>query len=349
VGVLLARLVLGIVLCVVFLVCYHMGFSAMLWSAFVTTAAVGLYVAWLFRRYLRYWLDGSLLRKMFTYSWPLNLSTVAVLVLDLGDRYVLQRTVSLDELGIYGLAYKLGMTVGLVSTMFNQFWKPQMFSLVRGAVGERLNARVFTYYILTLAGVCLMLTVLLSPLLRVFAGRQFAPAAVYIPWIACIYLVRSAGDFFRNAFNLNRRTWKDTQITYPGMVVCVVGYLTLIPRYRLWGAIAATGIAFAGMLVVSIWQAQKVQHFDFEWSRLASVVGVAALLMSAYCCLKPESLAWQLAMAAGVLLGYGLVLWVLGLVQQDEKDAVRYAVSLLRGKVSGSSVGGVDGRQGASV
>jgi len=246
------RLVTGVAVNIILLTAFHIGFAALLWGSFVVTAGTALYVAWFCMPWLRYGVDRHLLINMVRYSWPLNLSALAMLILDLGDRYVLKRTVSLSELGIYGLAYKLGMIVGTVSLVFNHFWKPRMFTLTKQPGGEWIYVRVFTYYVSALMFVCIGLTVFLCPLLQLVVGRDFVSVGSYIPSIASIYLVRGMGDYLRNALYLNKKTGKDAQITWIGCTVCIVAYVTLIPWLRLWGAILATGISFGVMLVISL-------------------------------------------------------------------------------------------------
>jgi O-antigen/teichoic acid export membrane protein len=324
------RLLTGVAANIVLLTVYKMGFAAMLWGSFIVTAGTAAYMFWLCAPSFRVSPDRHLFWAMLRYSWPLNISALAMLILDLGDRYVLKRTVSLADLGIYGLAYKLGMIVGTVSLIFNQFWKPKMFTLMREENGERTYVRICTYYALALTFVCMGLSLLLCPLIQVIVGRGFVSVATYIPAIAVIYLIRMMGDFFRNAFYLNKRTGKDAQITWLGTAVCVTAYLTLIPWLRLWGAILATGISFALMLAVSFWQAQKVQHFPFEIRRLVLIPGTGIALIALYVKIEPAPMHSRLMLGITFILVYPAILLLLGLVHPDEKAAVQHGIAMVR-------------------
>ncbi len=325
------RLLTGVAANIVLLAVYKMGFAAMLWGSFIVTAGTAAYMFWFCAPSLRVAPDRHLFWAMLKYSWPLNISALAMLILDLGDRYVLRRTVSLAELGIYGLAYKLGMIVGTASLIFNQFWKPKMFSLVRQEGGERTYVRICTYYTLSLTFVCMALSLLMCPLIQVIVGRSFVSVATYIPAIAVIYLIRMMGDFFRNAFYLNKKTGKDAQITWLGTAVCVTAYLTLIPWLRLWGAIIATGISFGLMLAISFWQAQKVQHFAFEIRRLVLIAGTGIALIAVYVKIEPAPMYGRLMLGIAFMLGYPVLLFLLGLAQPDEKARVLHGLTVLRG------------------
>lgn len=314
-----ARLILGAVLNVILLIKYHLGFAALLWGSFWVTAATAVFLAWFNRHWLRYSFHWGLFIKLMKYSWPLNISGLATLALDLGDRYVLKRWVSLSDLGIYGLAYKFGMIVSMASLIFNQFWKPKMYTLVKEPGGERYYVRICTYYVLALMFVAIGLSVPVPALLRVGVGASFLPALKYIPWIASIYVVRLLADFSRNAFFLNKRTGKEAQITWLAAAICIAGYLGFIPVLKLWGAILATGISFLVMFVVSFWQAQKVQHFDFEYGRLAAIGGCGAGLIVAYSLIEPASIVMRLLLSTVVTLAFPVLLYLGGFFREDER------------------------------
>ena len=57
-------------------------------------------------------------------------------VLHFGDRVFLRGAVSLADLGLYGLAYKLGMVVLYLSTPFFTYWNAQMVGIVRRPAGS---------------------------------------------------------------------------------------------------------------------------------------------------------------------------------------------------------------------
>ena len=325
------RTLFGVACNLILLVGLHMGLAALVWGSMAVTIATALCVTWVLLPWLRSPFDGGLFVKYVKYSWPLNLSAVAMLTLDLGDRYVLKHSVSLAQIGIYGLAYKFGMIVNAFSLVFNQFWRPRMFSLVKEPNGEALYARVYTYYLFTILYVVLGTIVVVCPVLRLVVGPGFEDAAVYVPWIALAYLLRLSGDFFRNAFYLNKRTGYEAKITWLGTVVCVIGYLTLIPPFKLWGAIWATGVAFGVMLVASLWTAQRVQYFHFEWRRVLLVAGCGLSLALLYLFVEPATARAQLILGILFTACYPCILIVPGFLRDDEKRFLRAQLVRLHG------------------
>ena len=60
----------------------------------------------------------------------------------------------------------------------------------------------------------------------------------------------------------------------------MAGYVLLIPRFKMWGAAAATLCAFSGVAVYSYWKAQRVKQYHYEMTRL-SKIGLSACAASA--------------------------------------------------------------------
>src|SRR5262249_40434541 len=71
--------------------------------------------------------DRALFLRMVRYAVPLALSASALFVIHFGDRFILPHYRSFQELGLYAIAYKLGMLISLVHGSFHTYWSAQIF------------------------------------------------------------------------------------------------------------------------------------------------------------------------------------------------------------------------------
>jgi len=321
----LSRLVLGASLNVFFLAVLHWKYEAMLWGNLIASMAISAAsLAYISAQGCRW---GSFrfgeFRKLLAYGAPLGLGGLGMLLIHYGDRFFLRKHVSLGEIGIYALAYKIGMLVTNLQTPFDIYWRSQMFEVVRRQDGARVYVRVCTYLALTLMAFTVFLIGFSTPLLRVLAGPDFRSAAQYVPWIAFAYVIRTIGGHFRNAFLLEGATHMDAAIVWVGALVCLGGYAWLIPRYTLWGAILATLIAFGVMLAAGFWQAQRVRRFDFEYRRLAIVFAAALPAALASWWYQPSGMLLQLAFGAVLFSSYLVLLALARFPDEDERQLLR--------------------------
>jgi len=330
----MVRLLLGIALNVGLLAA-GFGLFAVLWSSLAVTAVMAIWLSLVAlsgipvgRR-----CDPQLLRKFLAYSAPLGLSGLSILVINYGDRFILQRFVSLEEIGIYSLACKFGLLITYIQVPFDVYWRSQMFSIVRRQNGEQIYVRVGTYLTVGLVAAVLLIALFAGPVIRLMTTSAFWSAAHYVPWIAAAYVLRTVGAHFRCVFLLEEQTGKELYITAVGAATCLAGFVLLIPRFHLWGAVASTLAGFGVMLTAGLWQAQKVRRFPFEYQRMMIAGGLGIAVGTAFHALRPENLWLQVAVGVVCAGLYPVALALLRFPHADESRALRQlAAAVLRRK-----------------
>ena len=246
-----------------------------------------------------------------------------MLVIHYGDRYVLSRYVSLSAIGIYALGYKIGMLVAYAQGGFAQYWSAQMYPILQRDDGGKVYVRISTYFTVASIFVALSLAVFSRPVLEIMVPGPYRPAAAFVPVIAVAYVLRGLGDHLRTVFFVEKRTKIDTVVICCGVVVCMILYLALIPRMGSWGAANATLIAFAVMVPLSFWWAQRIRRYSFEWSRMGVASVCAAGLYGVDRMLIVHRLGPDLLLAALCCLAFPVLLGAAGFFDTAEKRAVR--------------------------
>ena len=342
----LARLVVMTTLCVVMMVHYRMGISAMLWSSVLTSASMATFMGVLLLSRNGAHFDVRIGAKMVRYAAPLGLSALGMTILHSGDRFFLQRIVSLDEVGIYALAYKFGMLVAYSHLAFLNYWSSQMFEVVRMPNGDRTYVRICTYFVLVLAASAVVLSVFSVPVIRVMTTPAFQGAIVLVPVIAAAYVIRGLGDYFRSVFGIHNRPELNTKVTFGAVIATLIAYAVLIPLFRLWGAALATLLGFLAMDAFAFLEAQKVRAYAFEWKRMLLIVAAGAVAVGCSLVVRPSSVLMQGVVAVLSTALFPAALWVMGFFDANEKDAIRNLAHRV-GFGGRSAVGSASGSIGA--
>ena len=298
----IGRVLANVGLNVLFLTALGLGVATMPWSSLMTTGILAL----LFARMTLAGNPASLfhaptLGRMVLYGLPLGLSTAGEVVLHFGDRLFLSKAVSLSDLGLYGLAYKLGMVVPFAALPFFNYWNSQMVAIVRRPGGEGAYARVATYLLLGLTVVVILLTVFIEPVMTLLVEASFRRAAVLVPWIALAYLVRGMGSYWSNTFLLVNRPALVARVTWVGAGACLLAYALLIPRFGVWGAVAATHLGFALMASCALWIGQRLRPFRYEYGRWCKILASGAAAVTPSLILHPSGFAAQTALGFACL------------------------------------------------
>lgn len=317
------RAALGGILNSILLVKFHLGVTGMVIGGWAITLLFALVMCWYSLSGIRLSFRWGYFVNLLRYSAPLGLTTLAMVALHSGDRYFMRGAVTLADIGIYGLAYKVGLLVGMLHSAFETFWLAQMYTIVKQPGGDKIFVRVLTYFMLTLTSAVVVMGAFVRPGFRILVGPTFQAAAIYVPWIAAAYVIRAMSSYFRTSFFITGKTGTDALVSSAGALGCVLAYMLLIPRFKLWGAVIATGVGFVALSVMSFWIAQKLRPFDFEWGRLVKLVIAAGPGLLLPVLLSPASLPAQVAVGLLAVVAFAAVLVLLRFAEPGEIQALQ--------------------------
>jgi O-antigen/teichoic acid export membrane protein len=317
-----------------FLVKFRMGVQGMLTTSMITSAAMTIFLARYTLASREISIDPKKIFQMFRYCLPLGLSGLAVFIIHYGDRAFLRRTVSLGDLGIYALAYKFGMLIAFAHAPFHLHWTSQVCKIARLPQGEKIYTRSTTVLVATLLLAGLLLAFFAEPLVRILAGPAFSGASGLVPWIGCAYVLRAIGAHLQGAFIVEGRPGLEFRVNAVGSLACLAAYATLIPRFQLWGAVAATLLGFGVILVYSYWEAQRLRRFPFEYGRLLRICLVAGLAAAVFYAIRPANVWSQAGVALLCALIYPAGMWSFCLDVEERSQLLLIARGAFRGAVA---------------
>jgi O-antigen/teichoic acid export membrane protein len=275
--------------------------------------------------------EWSLLVRMVRFAVPLGLSGIAMFIIHFGDRFIIPHFRPLSDLGIYSIAYKIGMLISVVYGSFPKYWNAQIYQIAKRPDADSVIARTFSYMVLILSFCGLGLIVAAKPALRILTAPAFWDAALLVPVIVLAYYVRSIGDFFRCIFLVEGRPGYDAACNWIGAAVCLAGYFLLIPRWGIWGAAVATLITFLVIGVISVVWVHRLKPFSVESARLGKIVLTSAVLLGAYFLVPVASLAVQIGWSMLLLLAYPLLLALMRFPTPAEWELIQSLPARLRG------------------
>ena len=318
----LVRLGLGAGFNIVAVVFLGMGLLGILMSVLASSLIMAAYMAFFVLRGVQFRLSLTVGRKLLGYSLPLLFSDLCGFVINSSDRIFLRWYVPLSEVGLYTLAYRLGMLVTMAYSPVELYWGAQMHVILPRPESAKDFPRLLTYVTLYLAIVALALTLFVEPVANLAIGRDFRGALKYVPWIALASLIRQTAIMARSAIFVEGKTNLEVKITAVGALLCIISYAVLIPRYGSWGCVAGTLAGYLALLIVGQWYAQRLRSFRFEYGRLAKIV--ACMVLVALLCrwISLDAGIWQIAWAVAAMAAFPLLLLLTGFLEPDERESV---------------------------
>ncbi len=250
-------------------------------------------IARLFRPAL---LRGAAWRELWGYALPIMPAMLGVMIVENGDRLVLNYLPeaiahsvygmgSKDVVGIYSFNYKLGVAMLLVVQMFRLAWTPFALQHAREPDAPQLFSRVLTALMLVCASGFLIISVLLPVLVAIPAVHQYVKPAYWlglpiVPVILLGYVFTGIYTVVTSGLYVERRTSVLPWIAGAGAALNVATCIVASRRWGMVGVAWATPASYALMAALGAWQSGRVFRVPFEWRRLVHLAIVTALLFA---------------------------------------------------------------------
>lgn len=262
--------------------------------------------------------------RLFVYSSPLFISGLCMFVLHQADRFFVQHMCGASEVGLYGLAYKLG-TIGnaILLEGFGLIWFPFAFSLKSDEEVRSVTRKVLTYFHLAMCALTLSLAVFAREIVHAMAAREFHSAWPALSLVALGYLFWGLYQIVSTVFYRLERTWTVGVIACGAAVLNLVLNAVLVPRLGFMGAAWATLGTFAALALVTWIAAERVLPIGYEWRRIVWP-SVLALGLFGLAAVIPDWPLWATITAKLALIGLlPVILLVTGFLAPEEKRKLK--------------------------
>lgn len=323
--------IVAIALTLWFVVVERGGARGYLFAQFLGGVLVAIPSLCVVARYIRLSFDRAVARTALLFAIPLVPHALATWVLDLSDRAILARYVSLADIGIYSVGYQVGAATSLAVTAISNAWTPMFFKTLseEGAAAHSRISRMATYYAIAVCFGGLGLAILAKPILALMVSASFQEARTIAPWVAAGCVLNGLYIVPANFLFWASKTRVVPMITIAAGTFNVLLNILLVPRLGIVAAAIATLVSYGLMLVFAWFAAQRVYRFPYEYGRIAAVVLAAVVVFFVGIHLPASSsAAVQAAARTGWWLAYPLLLAALGLIARSDLASVHASTAV---------------------
>lgn len=235
---------------------------------------------WLLRR----WIGGGWQISFIREAVPLALPLVPHMLLALGlvvaDRLILQRYRGMQEVGVYSLAYTIGMVMFLVTSSLSQAWSPVFYRMAsQGDAKRPLIGRMLATVLLLLGAVAMIGTAIAHPFVRLVLDSRYWEADKLIPLVIGGYLFHAVFAFFQMSALHARKAQFIWVVSIVSLVANVALNFIWDPKWGMYGAAWATTVAYASEGLMMYIYAQRVYPLSVKGTRLLLVIGIFCALL----------------------------------------------------------------------
>lgn len=274
----LGRLIFNIVLNVYLMVGMNLGIEGLLIGNLVSTV---LHFAVMFAVYVKsrggYSFDRELANEMFRFASPLVITALAGMLMHEADRYFLRIWVSMDEVGVYSLAHKIGFAVhSLCLLPFLSIWHVAIYDIERMENAKEVFAKMFDWFTAGLGILILGACLSVHPVLPLLTPDAYGPAIDLIAVVLLGFYLFAMSFMFEVPSLLTKRTRLMIPGSIVGLIVNVVANILLIPVLGAWGAGWAGVLTYLSYSATVLYCCRRADQIVYPWASSFIKVGLLA-------------------------------------------------------------------------
>ena len=227
-------------------------------------------------------IDKELLKKMFSYSWPVLIANLSFIVNENLDKVLLSKylpnSIADREIGIYGAVCKLAIFISIFNTAFRLGAEPFFFSHAKNVNAKKTYATILYYFVMALALLFVGLVANIEVLKQFISPRYWLglPAVPYLLFgYVCLGIYMNLSVWYR----LSDQTLFGLYISMIGAIFTIVMNIILIPKFSYMGSAWISMMAYFIIMIISYVLGQKYYPIPYNLKRISIYLFISLVLV----------------------------------------------------------------------
>ena len=236
-----------------------------------------LYGLWYLRHSFRFRFEWTRLKEMLIFSAPLVPSGIAVFGGLYIDRIMINHYLTLDDVGLFGIGFRVAGIVGLVIVGFQGALTPLIYAHYRDPATPMQLARIFRIFLSFALLMFLAVSLFSKEILMALTVPAYYDAASIVVFLVPAILLSNM-YIFAPGTGIEKKTHLILWINVAGAVVNVLLNALFIPLLGIEGAAVAKLLSYSFVFAAYMWYSQKLYHVPHDWRLLAKATLLVALI-----------------------------------------------------------------------
>ncbi len=263
--------------------------------------AAGCILAFYFARHnYKFIFDPQTLKMLLGYSMPLVISSIGVYIAVYFDRIAIKELLSLHEVGLYGIGYRVALAVTLFTSGITGALTPLVYSHYREPDTPARIARLFRYFTAGALVIFLGLSIYAREIVILFTTRSYYDGYVVVPFLVLANILYVM-YIFAPGLNIAKKTKHITLINVFSALLNLGLNLLLIPIIGIMGAALATAISAASHLVLFVLLGNRYYRIPYEWRR-TFIASLAVVPFAVAGLMIPSTGFWIILIKGGLIM-----------------------------------------------
>lgn len=267
------------------------------------------------------------IKRSIAFAIPLMPHLLSLWALNLSDRFILERYVTLNDIGIYGLGYQMASIIQVIAFSATNAISPFFYRTATSSPDAPvILPRVGTYYLIFLAWVGIGIIGLSDNFINLIASdKSYIEATRVIPWVVFGFFARGFYFVFVMAVYYSKNLKFLAAISIFSCGINILLNLVSVPQFGYMAAAVNTFIAYGIQAIIMYFYAQKCYLLNYQLKRFAHLI-IAFLSISIllyYLSISPAYIGFIAKIT--MILCFPLILFMTNFFDPNEiKELTRY-------------------------
>jgi len=218
-------------------------------------------------------------KELIHFSFPLVFSSVAIFIALFIDRIAIKYFLGLDELGIYGLAYRFAAVTSLVMIGFQSSLSPLIYKHYKEKETPKNIVRLFELFWIFMISVTAGSILFSKEIIVLMSTKDYHAAVPVIPLLVLTVFFTNMYIFIPG-LGVAKKTKLIAIISIIAAILNTGLNFLLIPMFGIEGAALATLISAVSIFVVRVRMSQEYYFIPFRWAR--TIFSLLIVIIASY-------------------------------------------------------------------
>lgn len=276
----LSKITLTLALTIYFVAFAKLGVLGVLYSYTISESVIFIIVLSYMATLMQFKFDREVGSIAVKFGFPLIFGSVAMLVLNVSDRYILKFFANYATLGLYDLGYRLAGVLNMFFIMpLSMTLMPIAYKIYNKEGDKRYFSKLMTYFTFVIVWAGLALSLFSQEIIKIFAlNPSYWPAYQVVPVIVFSYIFFGMRLISNLGMFLTKNTKYVALITIIAAAINVILNFIFIPKYGMMAAAFTTLVSFIVLYILSDYFSSKYYKIPFENKKLIGVISLGVVL-----------------------------------------------------------------------
>jgi O-antigen/teichoic acid export membrane protein len=205
------------------------------------------------------------LKKALRYSLPLFPSRVLGIITSTIDKFLLQKFVSVEALGLYSQGLKFSSIIAGLHNALKMSYTPFLFQYIEKEGGKEIIRIIVKFYITTLFLAALGVSLFIDEFVLWVNQSSFFEVIDYVPFLIIAVLISSMNLYYAPGIGLAKKNELRIIPSFINLVIVVFGSYVLIPRFQVAGVILVQILGVSTVFWINVILSRKVYELKLDF------------------------------------------------------------------------------------